>query len=257
MTTRMPRDLPASPPSPGSSARRRSDRALTPAPDPGGADPAPRREAAPPPMVQEGALSEIQHELGNFFHRLYYWLDRVGEARPGGDATAPRMLEETVRTLEDFLATTLEYFHPISLTPVRMAAGEVVAGLCARVPDAIATDAPAVDGPHGVPAGTLLVDPARLPEVLVAALRRLVAQAPAGTAVRIGARDGRHAGGAGLALELSLDGDAGRLPAFHDAAAALAWARAQRVAALHGGELAEHTAADGERTVALFLPYSD
>ncbi len=40
--------------------------------------------AAPsvPAATQERVLADIRHELGNFFHKLYYWDDSLQEQRP-------------------------------------------------------------------------------------------------------------------------------------------------------------------------------
>src|SRR6476660_6757591 len=64
-------------------------------------------------LVQEKVLAEITHELGNFFHKLYYWSDYLKEkpARKSSDSTATQMLERTIKNLEDFLKVSLDYFH--------------------------------------------------------------------------------------------------------------------------------------------------
>src|SRR5216110_2610685 len=67
--------------------------------------PALRAEPATAVAVQEKVLAEIAHELGNFFHKLYYWSDYLKEkpARKSADSTAVQMLERTIKNLEDFL----------------------------------------------------------------------------------------------------------------------------------------------------------
>src|SRR5712691_8808179 len=73
-------------------------------------------------VVQERVLAEIRHELGNFFHKLYYWSDYLKEkpVRQPADSTATQMLERTIKNLEDFLKMSLEYFHPTQLAFTRM-----------------------------------------------------------------------------------------------------------------------------------------
>src|SRR5438876_5406828 len=50
--------------------------------------PALRAEPASAAVVQEKVLAEIAHELGNFFHKLYYWSDYLKEkpARKSADS---------------------------------------------------------------------------------------------------------------------------------------------------------------------------
>ncbi len=212
-------------------------------------------EGAALAALSEGVLGEIRHELGNLFHKLYYWLEQVEAPGEGTGASPCRMLADTARQLEAFLVTTLEYFHPVALAPVPMPAREVVTGLRVRV--AGLSGGQGDDGSDAGPRGTVLVDLEQLPGVLEAAAERLAAEAEASdSVVRLEVREVDSEHGRGLALELSLGSRSVAPPAAElNFARTLRWARAQRVAALHGGSLAERTAPDGMRVVALFLPY--
>ncbi len=97
--------------------------------------PALRGEPATAVVVQEKVLAEIAHELGNFFHKLYYWSDYLKEkpARKSADSTAVQMLERTIKNLEDFLKTSLDYFHPTQLSFTRMGVGELLQGFLVQV----------------------------------------------------------------------------------------------------------------------------
>src|SRR5205809_4428562 len=94
-----------------------------------------RAEPATAVVVQEKVLAEIAHELGNFFHKLYYWSDYLKEkpARKSADSTAVQMLERTIKNLEDFLKLSLDYFHPTQLSFTRMGAGELLQGFLVQV----------------------------------------------------------------------------------------------------------------------------
>src|SRR5207244_7069909 len=94
-----------------------------------------RAEPASAAVVQEKVLSEIAHELGNFFHKLYYWSDYLKEQPAGAptESTAAQMLERTIKNLEDFLKVSLDYFHPTRLSLMRMAIPDVVGGLLSQV----------------------------------------------------------------------------------------------------------------------------
>src|SRR6058998_1716775 len=97
--------------------------------------PAPRAEPATAVVVQEKVLAEIAHELGNFFHKLYYWSDYLKEkpARKSADSTPVQMLERTIKNLEDFLKLSLDYFHPTQLSFTRMGVSELLEGLLFQV----------------------------------------------------------------------------------------------------------------------------
>lgn len=205
--------------------------------------------------LSPGALREIRHELGNFFHRLYYWIDRLDDHQAADGESAVRMLETTARTLETFLTTTLDSLHPITLAPVLMRAQEVVIGLRMRVPGCVA---PADHASLLAPTGTVHVDPVLLPEVVAAGVEHLVGDARPPVPLRLDAREERDGGARGVLLELRC---AGPVPPRNGVASestrVLRWARARRIALLHGGWLAERAAADGSSTVAIFLPYAE
>src|SRR5207247_3784695 len=90
-----------------------------------------RAEHGTPVLVQEKVLAEIAHELGNFFHKLYYWSDYLKErpTRRNADSTAAQMLERTIKNLEEFLNVSLDYFRPTQLSFMHMTVADVVEGL--------------------------------------------------------------------------------------------------------------------------------
>src|SRR5689334_24007180 len=103
-------------------------------------DGAPEGTAALAPLIGERVVADVRHEIGNYFHKLYYWADFLTESRSGraGDVTATQMLEETIRGLEDLLHATLEYVRPIAVTPIRMHAREVADGIVRHLTSALA-----------------------------------------------------------------------------------------------------------------------
>jgi len=102
-------------------------------------DPAPvhaddaARQAAGLGLPDDRILGEISHEMGNYFHKLYYWTEYL-RGRVQADATAVDMLETTVERLEHFMRMILEYFAPARLSFTRLQAEELVAGLRSRLP---------------------------------------------------------------------------------------------------------------------------
>jgi hypothetical protein len=208
---------------------------------------------------EERVLAEINHELGNFFHKLYYWAEFLQERRAdhSSEATAVEMLTHTVGNLEEFLKGTLEFFRPLKLAPARMPIGDVIAGMIVQLRAQL----------HGWPvrvsdAGrwghqAVLIDPARLPAVFLAIGRRLTERAPAGSGLHVDVASCADGVQAVFRVEGSIGG-----PGFHSAASCIDWALAERVVALHGGRLHERDAgrdaaeADGPPALVLFLPLS-
>jgi hypothetical protein len=183
-------------------------------------------------------FAEIRHELGNYFHKLYFLAEQ--HAGTADDLTA------TLQRLEAFLALALEVARPLALSPVAMSVGDVVAGLAALAREGDGRTV-AVTGPAAWDGARVAIDAAQLP----AAFRGLVAATVRdGGALALdvapGARDGR----AGVELHLSP-----AAPPTDDAPAdaIVRWAVAARVVASHGGVL--RAAPGTPPAVVLFLPF--
>lgn len=216
-----------------------------------------RTESAPPAAVQERVLAEVGHELGNFFHKLYYWADYLQERRAGhgGDATATQMLGRTVHNLEDFLRLTLDFFRPITLTPMRLSVTELVAGVLGQLRAQADGLSLTVTDPGSWDGRSVVVDPVRLPPVFLLAMRRLADQAAAGSRLRVSLAAVEREGQAGLEVTFALTTPGSTTSLFQTAAAGIEWAVAERVVALHGGALTEHDAGQEERGISVFLPF--
>ncbi len=86
-------------------------------------------------LPDDRILGEISHEVGNYFHKLYYWTDYLKSHGEGhGDAAAVEMLEETIGRLERFMRMMLEYLAPAKMSFNRIEAGELVVGLKTKLP---------------------------------------------------------------------------------------------------------------------------
>lgn len=216
-----------------------------------------RVEQFTPPVVQEKVISEISHELGNFFHKLYYWSEYLGEKRNGhaADATATQMLERTIHNLEDFLKISLDFFRPLKLSPMRMPVADFVAGVLGQMRAQLNGSPVTFTDPGAWEGSAIQIDPARLPPVFLIALRRLTEQATAGSSIQITLVAANGPRGRGLDVEFRLCDPNVTASLFQTAAAGIEWAIAERIVALHGGELRECPAGDGERVLALFLPF--
>ncbi len=218
------------------------------------------RAAAPRPdaaiaQVQEKVIAEIGHELGNFFHKLYYWSDYLQEpARKTADSTAAQMLERTIRNLEQFLKVSLEYFHPIQLACSRMRAEELVEGLLFQVRAQANGTSVAIDADGDWRDAALMVDPGRFSQAFEVIVRQLLEQAGPESTLRIAVARTSRRDGTGIEIEFRLERPNDDSALFQTAAAGLCRAVAEKVVALHGGELADAAPATDARSLVLFLP---
>jgi hypothetical protein len=201
--------------------------------------------------IDEAVVHDLSHELGNYFHKLYYWTDCIRSAASDAGSTAQpaQELEETMHRLQEFLNLALEYFQPAGLKPVRMAVADVARALEAQLrgenPDADV----ASSCPGDVATAALMVDPGRLSTGM-----RLIARLlGGGSGTRLEARFAGAPRGAAVEVVVSASGGA------PDAAARRAqrvveWAVARRMLELHGGDLVADEGQPGAASCVLSLP---
>lgn len=85
-------------------------------------------------LPDDHVLGELSHEMGNYFHKLYYWTDYLKTAvGDTGERVAVDMLEGTVEGLEHFMRMILEYFAPARLCFTKVPASELIGSLEARL----------------------------------------------------------------------------------------------------------------------------
>jgi signal transduction histidine kinase len=208
--------------------------------------------------LQEQVLGEIRHELGNFFHKLYYWSDYLKErtADKGQDATATQMLQRTIQNLEDFLRVALDYFQPAELCLTRMAASELVDGLLSQLrahlngtPVAVRTD--------GEWRGEeVVIDPGHFSQAWTVAVRCLADQVGPDSTLQITIGRGLRRQTYGLEVGLELHRPNETQALFRTSEAGLQWAVAKKLLTLHGGELLESTEMGDEKRLTVFIPLS-
>ena len=222
--------------------------------------PALRSENGTPVLVQEKVLAEIAHELGNFFHKLYYWSDYLKEkpARKSADSTATQMLERTIKNLEDFLKVSLDYFNPTQLSFTRMAVSEFIDGLLLQLRSQLnGTPVTVSDvGAWRIDEAEVAVDLGHLSSAFEVALRHLTKQVGPESTVAVSIERSARRHDAGLEVRFQLRQPNEASPLFRTAEAGVEWAVAQKFVALHGGELLERSEGPGEKHLLLFLPVS-
>jgi hypothetical protein len=204
------------------------------------------------PLVGERVVADVRHEIGNYFHKLYYWADFLGESRNGraGDVTATQLLEETIHGLEDILHATLEYVRPMIAVPIRMHAREVADGIVRHLASGLDGRAVVTSVDDTVPSDrVVLVDPGRLSQLLTMLVRRIASVTEEASGVEIGVC--AELRGTVEVLAVRMAGVAG--PGLHSTLGEVEWATAENVARLIGGELTTHDGA-GRTAFALALP---
>ncbi len=238
---------------------RRVRKGVLPSPAAAGEQRAPATETpveSPPiaPTIGDRVVADVRHEIGNYFHKLYYWADFLTESRAGrgGDVTATQMLEGTIRGLEDLLRATLEYVRPISLTAIRMTAREVADGIVRQLVSAAAGRTIVVDACGDLGERSVQVDPGRLSQVLGLVARRLEACTAEGA--RLHATVGIDARAGGEALVVRIIGAAAVVSPVSSTMAEVEWATAENVVRTFGGELVVQDGPDGGTSLALVLP---
>lgn len=201
----------------------------------------------------EAVLREIRHELGNHFHKLYYWADFVQEAAGGEDAEPlGDPLTGAIQKLESFLNRAMQYLTPISLEAVGMNLSEVTCAieklLVSEVPQAKVQ----VETLRGVPDQRVQIDPGKF-SAAVQTVARALNQASDGSL--LGYRMTVSTAESLRAFEFRMDA----APALQSAVApevrTLDWANAQRTIETHGGTLSLCELEDGTMQVCLVLPW--
>jgi hypothetical protein len=202
--------------------------------------------------MDEQAISDVVHEIRNYFHRLYHWFDMLRDQplRPEGQE-ALAGAGATLKALDGFITGAFDLFRPIELSLIRMGAGDLV--------DSVATVVRRHAG--GVPVtvevrGTLgaieiAIDPGRMSGLIEGLLARLLGRSGDGR-LRIEA-EATHGEPSLLTLRLELVAVTGGGDPV-SRSADVEWAAMERVMLQHGGRIAVEAGAGGHRRAVIVLP---
>ena len=207
---------------------------------------------------QERVLSEMSHELGNFFHKLYYWADYLRSEGPtsngNGEGTAAEMLERTIRHLEGFLKIALEYFAPVDVSPMRMTGNDLLESFVARLSTRLCGTSLQIDRPDGAEVPEVLVDPGRTSQALEIAVRHVAQQVGDESRLTVAMRTATYGDRPCIELRVLVEQPAGSSPFFRTAEAGVEWALMEKLFQLHGGGVCEHLVAGQACGFSLFIP---
>jgi signal transduction histidine kinase len=222
-----------------------------------------RREA----LSEMGTLvAGVAHEVRNPLFAITAALDALGARCRSDGVTAPlvAVMREPVERLSRLMSDLLEYGRPIDSELARRS----VAAVAARAIDACAARAREADVTvrlgGGSADGSVLMDEARLLQVLQNLVQNAVEHAPRGGGVRIDTRSETRAGRPGVRCSIRDDGpgfDAADLPHLFEpffsrrpGGTGLGLSIVRRIVAQHGGQVSAANDPDGGAVVSVWLP---
>lgn len=204
-------------------------------------------------VPQDEILREIRHELGNHFHKLYYWADYVTEVGVGTEDTmTSEPLTRTIQNLERFLDLAMDFLQPYALEPIPMSIADLAAAAHQVVEAEVASADVQLEVHADLKGRKVAIDPSRFSGALRVVARSLDGQGAGGLLgyrIRFGeSADFR-------AIEIHLEAPtalgSGSNPEPHQ----LEWANAQRTMEAHGGSLSPCEAHGGTASVRVVLPW--
>ncbi len=194
-------------------------------------------------------LTEVSHELGNYFHKLHYWIDfvksEIASTAEEGDQAGLDMLEDTTERLEAFLRMTLEYFTPPRLSFDRIRVDDLVGGIRKRLKGR-SLEAKGLDE-HAQT--EVMIDVSRMTHVVRTVVDRISATLVEGNALTLKLARSTRGEFDGLELEF-FAGDARVNGAT--LTSGIEMAVAEKFVQVHGGELFER--GGDHRSLVMFLP---
>ncbi len=198
-------------------------------------------------LPDDRILGEISHEVGNYFHKLYYWTDylKAHDEGPAADGTAVEMLESTVERLERFVRMMLEYFAPARMSFNHVAASDIVSGLSDKLPGRVVR----VEGGESWRDKTILADPSLIAHAVRTVFDRIAETLLGDDALVVHVRRSRRREFEGLEIEFRAGSGVGERARLKQG---IEMAVAEKFLVMHGGELFERGAP--ENALVIFLP---
>lgn len=216
----------------------------------------PRRMTQPMPeraTAPDEVLRDIRHELGNHFHKLYFWAEAVQDSEPvSAQDTTEQPLQRTIQNLERFLELAMTYLEPLRIEPVTMSTGDVARAALQVLQTEFVEGGVQLDLAADVESRELSLDPGRFSAVL-----RKVAQALRAAGVGDRPQCQLHVRAADDSSRIEFLVAAPIAPAATPMGEmhVLEWANAQHTMESHGGRLSPCNAVDGTAEIRLVLPW--
>lgn len=179
--------------------------------------------------VEDEVVRDLRHSVGNYFHKLYYWADRIASE---DDGTARAELQEelngALQRFQEFLEVGLRYFQPDVASPIAMPAADIASASEALLRNELPGCAVAVDIDPGARDLAVSVDPQRFSQALRIVVDVLggAARETFGCAISL-ADDGE-------AVEFTIEATGGEAPVEMPV---MQWAIARKAISMQGGTL--------------------
>ena len=202
--------------------------------------------------LNEKVLREIRHELGNHFHKLYYWAEYVQEGGSDEIEAAADPLSNSIQNLEGFLNRAMQYLSPVLLEQVRMNLADVTRALSQLMQSALPESTWDVYLEASVADEEVSIDPGQFSRAM-ATVAGLLAQASGAAAVPCRLSVSVIPELRGYECKILVPG-AGE-PSILAILDTLDWANAQRTIETHGGTMSLCEREDGTNFVQLILPW--
>lgn len=199
-------------------------------------------------------MHDLSHELGNYFHKLFYWTDciRTGVTDAEAGQSPTDALDDALHRLQSFLNQALVYFEPAVPNRIPMQGTDVAKAFEALLRTENPGAAVDIVCSPTVADATLQVDTARL-STGFRTIAHLLASG-AGTEFRLEA-DVVAPGTKKARLQIALSATGGSAEAAaRRAQRVVEWAVAARMLELHGGELEINEQRPGPVRCVLTLP---
>lgn len=112
--------------------------------------------------VEESVVRDLRHSVGNHFHKLYYWADRIGSEDGASEHLAlAEELNGALERFQEFLELGLRYFEADKASPITMAATEVASASESVLRTELPGVAVVVDVADSACGATIQLDPQR------------------------------------------------------------------------------------------------
>lgn len=204
--------------------------------------------------IDEAVVHDLSHELGNYFHKLFYWTDciRSGVSDTEAGKSPTDALDETLHRLQAFLSQALTYFEPAVAHVIPMTGTDVAKAFEALLRGENPAAGIELECSPAVAEAALQVDTARLSTGFRTIAHLLGAGAV--TVLRLEADViASDAKNRGLRITLTATGGSAEAAARR-AQRVVEWAVAARMLELHGGQLYTHEERPGSARCVLTLP---
>lgn len=178
--------------------------------------------------VEDEVVRDLRHSVGNYFHKLYYWADRIGSEDGASEhVELGEELSGALQRFQEFLELGLRYFEADEASPMNMGVADVASASESVLRTELPSVAVTVEVADAASTAQMHLDPQRFSLAL-----RLIAKLLGGTkrealACRISTGDDDR-------VHVTIEASGGEAPLETPV---IEWAIARKAIAMQGGAL--------------------